>query len=581
MMKKTRHLFENKYSLSTLIPAMIIALFIVLGISFDVSGSTELLCTIQPATFAIWILYILITLVLYVAISKAYGWLDKAYCIRTRLSSVSGYKWLNTIKDIYCKHPYLSVYILFFVAYLPYMIASYPAIFWGDTTAQILQGYNLPGLTPKFLKLLDDKVFLNQHYPVAHTMLIHVCLLIGKGVFKSYNIGIFIYAYLQFSFMVLVIAYVANFCYRNDVPTKVIILVILFYILHPRINNHMFLVTKEIYYGGFTLLFITSAFEIMISKWSQIRIKHVVLLSVSALGVCLFRNEGIIITSAVLLIAIVFVKDKRKYFLIALISVVTVTQLLTRIIYPALSITPGSRREMLSVPFQQTALYLNRYPEEVTEEEKIAISGVADYDKLLVCYRWDTADSSKSLFDDWCTDEQFKEYLRVWFKMFFKHPKTYFDATLHQVYGYYYPPAGFLYRVPYSDSVKLMNDANERCEEIETDFYHPEFLHTYRTIYEKGFELIARIPPIILFTLSATYLWTLLIIIFYFIRTKKRFSIILSFQLIVQFMVLFAGPLGGTCFRYVYPIVVSIIPLIVYGVFLDKGECLDEKDKCI
>ena len=37
---------------------------------------------------------------------------------------------------------------------------------------------------------------------------------------------------------------------------------------------------------------------------------------------------------------------------------------------------------MLSIPFQQTARYVTKYSDEVTEEEKDAINNVLQYDNL-------------------------------------------------------------------------------------------------------------------------------------------------------------------------------------------------------
>lgn len=562
---------ENQVTMKKTIifPAILISLFIVLGITFDTVGSTKVLHTLSPACFGLWGLGAIIAFITAYLVNKTYNMFDSA----------QSWKWLNKLNSsinaqkiicFYEQHPYLFVYLLFFIAYLPYIIASYPAIFWGDTAAQIEQGYNLPGATPNFLKLLNENVFLNQHYPVVHTLLLHVCLVTGNALFGSFNIGVFIYAIIQFIFMATIVAYIVNYFYSNNVPITVLLAFIAYYIFHPRINNHMFMVTKEIIYGGFTMLFVTSTFGLMKAEPKDNIIKQTIILFIGGIGVCLFRNEGIIVVGATLVIAIVASIDRRKSFAAVLLGIMLVTQLLTRVVYPAFDITPGSRREMLSVPFQQTALYLNRHADEVTDEERKAISGVANYDTLSKCYEWNTADPAKSLFDDYCSNEQLKEYLKVWFLMFFKHPDTYFDATLHQIYGYYYPPAGFLYRVPYNDSEKLMTDANIRCKVVGTDFHHPKFLQKYRTLYEKGFELLARIPPFILLTLSATYLWCLIILVFYYIRTRRKHSLIASIPLILQFLAMFAGPLGGNSFRYIYSIVVSIFPLAIIGLHIER-----------
>lgn len=51
-------------------------------------------------------------------------------------------------------------------------------------------------------------------------------------------------------------------------------------------------------------------------------------------------------------------------------------------VYPMLNVQKGSTREMLSLPFQQTARYLRDNPQDVTEDEKKIISAVLDYEKI-------------------------------------------------------------------------------------------------------------------------------------------------------------------------------------------------------
>ena len=208
----------------------------------------------------------------------------------------------------------------------------------------------------------------------------------------------------------------------------------------------------------------------------------------------------------------------------------------------------------------------------MTQEEKEAISKVLDYDYMLNCYTWNRADPAKGTFNEYCTNEELSQYFIVWFKMFLKHPRTYFDATLHQTEGYYYPPAGFLWRVPYQDSSWLMQHTNNKGAEIGLDFKHPEALSLYRTLYEKGYEFIARFTPCIILSLSATYLWCLVVIFFYLIRKKKWSSLIVSLLLVLQYSVCFAGPFDGTCFRYIYPMAMTIIPLFYLGVYCENGE---------
>ncbi len=556
---------------TVLIPSLIIALFVALGVSLDLTATLNPFFELTSRTATVWGVFFIALIVAYKVIAWIYETLDagavseKLFSLHTRIPH------MDTIEEVYRKHPYLSVYLLFLIVDLPYMIATYPAMFWGDAPAQIMQGYNLKDETASYLKLLDEGFFLNQHHPVPHTLLIHFFVALGKNIFGSYNFGIFLYAFFQFSFITLVIAYITHYFYEKKLPKFLMVVMLVYYLLSPRIQNHMFLVTKDIIYGGFTMLFVVSLFDLLITGRGSIRARQVVMTLISGLGVFLFRNEGKVVGGIVLIIALLFARGKRAVVGGITVALFVIIFIINSVIFPACKVSPGSRREQMCLPSEQTALYLMRHADEVTEEEKEIIGKVFNYEGMLKAYTPKRADSPKSQFNEYCTNDELMDYYRVWIQMFFKHPQTYLEATLYQTYGYFYPSAGFLYRVPYQDSAWLMEHTNNKCAEIETNFHHPEALKGFRWLYEKGFELIARIPPVLLLSISATYLWSLIVAAFYFIRNKKWYALLVSVQLFMQYAVCFAGPLDGTCFRYIYPMAMSIIPLLYLGMYVDQN----------
>ena len=90
----------------------------------------------------------------------------------------------------------------------------------------------------------------------------------------------------------------------------------------------------------------------------------------------------------------------------------------------------------LSIPFQQTALYVKTCGDEVTEEERAVIDSVLDYDKLGQ-YNPVLSDPVKTTYR--FDDSKLPEYFRVWFQMFLKHPGIYVEAFLLKSYGFFAP----------------------------------------------------------------------------------------------------------------------------------------------
>lgn len=65
-------------------------------------------------------------------------------------------------------------------------------------------------------------------------------------------------------------------------------------------------------------------------------------------------------------------------------------------LYPALGFKKGSEREMLSIPFQQTARYVAYVGDDVTEYEREVIGSVLDYDTLAESYSYACSDPVKT-----------------------------------------------------------------------------------------------------------------------------------------------------------------------------------------
>lgn len=98
----------------------------------------------------------------------------------------------------------------------------------------------------------------------------------------------------------------------------------------------------------------------------------------------LLRNSGLYELLPVLLVLALYLKrTDRRRLLLSLCAVLAIYSGVTKGLYPSLGIEEGSIKEALSIPFQQTALYVNRFPDEVTEEEKLVIDSVLDYDRLM------------------------------------------------------------------------------------------------------------------------------------------------------------------------------------------------------
>ena len=153
----------------------------------------------------------------------------------------------------------------------------------------------------------------------------------------------------------------------------------------------------------------------------------------------LFRNNGIHVF--LLSFPFIFLVLRRlwKKNLIVLIITLLFSYSYSNIVLPAFKITDGSIREMLSIPFQQTARYVSKYEDSIPKNERDAIDTILIYDTLKERYKPNISDPVKEKFNKYATSEELKEYFIVWFKQFFKDPVVYAEATIENTYGYFYP----------------------------------------------------------------------------------------------------------------------------------------------
>ena len=571
-----------------LLPAAFLSGFMVVGASFEqengwglILGSAAQLLMALIRFTACFFLFKNILVFLY-DVADRYEWQFRHRNGRTENNSVIGRKqdglhWKDCQK-------FLFVFISLFILHLPYIVLSYPAVFWGDTPAQIAQGFNLNEETSQYLLLLSEDVRLNNHHPVFHTLLLHVFLRLG-GILHSFNTGIFLFSLLQLICLFGTISLCIVRLYESGVPVRYLLMLIIYFGVAPRLQNHSMLITKDIWYGMATLLFVLFLERVTRpERDGKPSVKEMLGVFLSELLLILFRNEGIYVVVLTLILACAMGTGPRRRWIINSVSCLVVVLLIHQVIFPTFRITEGSRREMLSIPFQQTARYMKIYPDEVTDKEWDAVNAVLDAEALPELYIYTRSDPVKATFREEADSTALKGYFSAWLKMGLKHPGIYLGATINQIYQYFYPDTEYLARVPYADSAHLMEHTNRLMEDggIRTDFHYPDRFFRFRMLYEKAGEALARFPAVSVLSRAATYLWLVLIAGFYQIRRKNRRGILLLFPLFLEILVCFAGPVGGTCFRYLYPVALSVFPAILMGMQDGKPQStsmFEEKSK--
>lgn len=469
------------------------------------------------------------------------------------------WKPIQTYLDHLKKRPFITAFVTLFILYIPYIVVTYPALLMGDAPHQIRLIY---GIFP-----------LDNAHPITHTMFLGLCVKMGCALFGSVNIGFFIYSMLQFLFVIITVACVVKLLISIHVSESVSAILILYYIIHPRIQNYMFLLTKDVINALFLLIFIVSLYMLLTQKQSMLLY---IILGISDFGALLFRNDSSYIIIISLVLIFLFMKDYKKQIAVIAVCTLCFTMFWNKAILPLLGVSkfkktgPSNMSYILvSTMVQQTGRYLRDAGDEVTEEEKAAISAYFEYDKLIKSYTPNKSDKSAWTIKKEASKEDMKNYMSVWFKMFFKHPEIYIEATLHHKYDFLYPCVIDGYG--YAWSADRMVYTNQVVPEMLTISY-PKILYDARMNYEALRESIFSIPVINIPKMTSTYFWTLFIWLFYCIYRKNKTAIAIMMPLLILVLSILAGPDGARYFRYMYPYALCLPIVILLGLCNPKEQ---------
>ena len=456
---------------------------------------------------------------------------------------------------LFDEHTFLFCFIVLIICWLPYIIAFYPVILSPDPSFQIKQFFGIPNKYSTYNVLLDPNVIITNHHPVVHTLLLGSCLKIGNMIGND-NLGLFLYSIIQITVLVSVLSYVVKFLKELKLNTKYVIGSLLVFALVPAFPIYSMSAVKDVIFGSLIILYIISLYKLL--KTDNLKIKNIVKILFLMILIVLFRNNGIhtILLSFPFLLFLKKGNHFRKKVLIILLIIFGFSYSYNNLILPYFKITPTSVREVLSIPFQQTARYVKEHSIEVTSEEEKAIDKILTYDTLADRYNPELADPVKNSYNKYATKEDLKEYFKVWFNQFIKHPGVYIEATLNNTYGYFYPLKTSWYFHSRHDT------------RIVEDGFKYSYSHSLKGVRDvlSGFgNIFPYIPLIGLLINIAFNAWILLFLLFYLIYKKKYSSIIYLLPSLVLLLICFASP-ANTYFRYALPFIFAL-PLNI-GIFI-------------
>lgn len=329
-----------------------------------------------------------------------------------------------SLPKLWKKHPFLVPWLMIFVCWLPYVLVRFPAALEFDAYRQIMQAL---GILP-----------FTAHSPPASSFVMGLWVKIGYNLLGSYELGLFLFVLFQAAVCSAIFAYTTLTMKRLQVPELLQLLSVAIYAIATIYSNYISTIVKDVLFSCLTVLFIALLAEELFLPHSR---KRCAALFAAALLMAIARNNGIyvLMLCAIVFAVYVLLTRKRRYagILLALILAWGAHSLYKDVLLPALGVAEGPFAEVMSIPFQQTARYVRDYPDDVTTEEAAAIAAVIDYKNLGALYDPDLSDPVKGTFTG--NKDALGPYLKTWLAHFLRHPDAYLQATINNIYGFFYP----------------------------------------------------------------------------------------------------------------------------------------------
>ncbi len=363
------------------------------------------------------------------------------------------------IKRLLIKKVFLCSFILCLVCWLPGYLYEYPGIITPDSINQIEQ--------------ILGMVQLSNHHPIAHTVLIGLCLRPVYAVTGDINVAIGFYTLVQMILMAFIVAYSINTLKLMGLRLRWVYLALMFYTIVPFQWIYMVTMWKDVLFAGFVMLFAASFIRlvgigssgksidendssecIFVSKSKDVKICTFIIHFISCVGTALYRNNGFYAFFLMIPFMCIWgfkaLKKRKNMIITWAVSLIVIIV----IRFPVMSICGVVQPdfvESLSIPIQLFCRVLVE-DKDLGAEDTQMVDKIIDTTYIHELYAYDFADNMKELFKAGHPDylqEHIWEYAGLWIRTGLKYPGLYIDEYKNMTYGYWYPdnPKGENYYV--------------------------------------------------------------------------------------------------------------------------------------
>lgn len=354
----------------------------------------------------------------------------------------------------------IIIFLLILGSFIPYFIGFFPALCSPDSMVQIGQALNIYDLS--------------NHHPIAHTMFIKLCFLIGS-IFGGITAKVATYSIIQMIIMAMSFTYFIYFLTDNKCNKKLLYFIVFYFMMNPIFGFYSVTMWKDVLFGAFALVLMCQLYKLCFSE--NMTLVNKITTIVFVLLVALFRSNGTIVVLALSLFLLVYLKNKRKNVVILYLIPALVALVITGPVYKAFDITSGRTVESLGIPLRQiSGVVAEGLP--ISKKDEKYLERLVGMDTIREQYNMASVDAIKfnPNFDNDYLEKDLGHFLKVWFNILKKYPVKYVDIYLKSTVGYWYVDAegytGHIWGID-SNEFNLKSSVNDLTSKLF--IYHNRF----------------------------------------------------------------------------------------------------------
>lgn len=430
------------------------------------------------------------------------------------------------------KHPFLSLWLLNIIGFLPYYLTFFPGNCGPDTWESI--------------KMVLGEIPWTNHHPVLFTGLIMV--VIKATSFLPLTISVGVFSFLQLLSFAAVLAYLVLRICKTQTHWVVKTFAVLFCAFHPFMGMYSIYLSKDVLFAEIMVLLCFKIYDLLRGDGELLHSpKKCVELAVLFLLSCMLRNNGLYIS---VIMAVIFLFLYRKYWkqiLLIFICVIGLFKIWQGPVFKSMGIEKQSFAEAASVPLQQIGFVLWE-GKEFSAEDMAFLEELMPIQKVKEVYQPGYTDMYKfdEEFNDDFLNDNVGRFLTVWWHGCTQYFGEYVEAYLHQTVGYWH------YGVTNSVCTQGITENTLGVDRIDVIENLSGF--SLEPIFEKLVLAGRKAPVICMLASMAMEVLMVFILIARYIRSGRGKLAVWLIPLVVLWGTIMVATPAFCLFRYLFPL---------------------------